>query len=377
MRIWLITSSYPREPSESINAGVLARDVALDLASQGHQVTVVTPGKPGGVRFDDELDGVTIPWLKPSLEISDLSKNPFDLIRTASLLLAARVTVSRETRSRPPDAVIALWGLPSGIFARRAAARVGCPYAVWLLGSDVWRATELPRGQSTLTQVLEDASKVFADGVALADQAEKLTSVPVDFLPSARRLPPVKRAQSPPIDVLFVGRYHHNKGPDVLLKALSILNEQGHDLRTEMYGAGDLQSELTNRINKHNLSKSVELNPPIGLQVLADRLASTRLLVIPSRFESLPLILGDAVQARVPVVATRVGDMGDVVKSLGIGTVVESEDPEALAQTIVSSLDDPLATRDWAAADRLLSPGAAASTLLSALLSESSPDHAD
>ncbi len=357
MRVWLVSSSYPRSPHESINAGVIARDIALDLAKGGHKVTVITPDKPGGVVFDESIDGVRIPWIGASVQLSDVSGRSLrDVIRVASLLMSARVSIPRLVRSRAPEAIIALWGLPSGVFARWGARKAGCPYVVWLLGSDVWRAAQLPMGQRMLTRVLEDAEATFADGRELAQEAERLTGVSVGFLPSVRRLPAAQRVNASSIDVLYVGRYHRNKGPDVLVDSLRLLKQQGRSFHAVLHGSGDLEEALRTRIAQLGLVDYIELFPPIGAHELAERLASARVLVIPSRVESIPLILGDAVQARIPVIATRVGDMSSVVDGLGIGISVPPEDPHALANAIAETLDSPPLILDWSAADRLLSP---------------------
>lgn len=367
MRIWVISSSYPRRPGESINAGVVARDLALEIADRGHEVTVFTPDKPGGVVFDAEIAGVTMGWFRPSIQISDLSRGLVDLVRAISLMVSARVAMRRETRRCPPDGIIALWGLPSGIFARWAGRSARCPYVVWLLGSDVWRSSEIPGGTSTLRRVNDDAAAVFADGRELADEAVRITGVSTAFLPSVRRLPPAVPGSRRPIDLVYVGRYHPNKGPDVLLDALALLTAQGLAFSAVLHGSGDLQDELQGRLVDDELNRRVELSPPIDAQGLADLLGRSRFLVIPSRIESIPLILGDSVQAKTPVIATRVGDMGTLVEELGIGVTAEPGDPEDLARAIAGALVNGIAVSDWSRAEELLTPGAASTTLLNAL----------
>ncbi|MBL7184375.1 MAG: glycosyltransferase [Anaerolineae bacterium] len=54
-------------------------------------------------------------------------------------------------------------------------------------------------------------------------------------------------------------------------------------------------------------------------------------LVIPSHIESIPILFSDAMQVGIPVVATDVGDLGQLVRQYGVGVVVDPEDPEALA----------------------------------------------
>ena len=66
MRIGLVTSSYPISPDDTTNAGVFARELALELASHGHEVHVITPRKPEPVSPDSPLNLHVIAWPAPT-----------------------------------------------------------------------------------------------------------------------------------------------------------------------------------------------------------------------------------------------------------------------------------------------------------------------
>lgn len=368
MRVWVISSSYPRQPDESINAGVLARDLAREIAGRGHEVTVVTPDKPGGVHFDDELHGLVLPWWRPSVSLSDISpRSPRDVWRVASLFMRGRRVLLRAAQVTPPDAVIALWGIPSGIFARWAAAATGAPYVTWLLGSDVWRAPAVPCGVRTLRWVLAGAEANFADGSDLATEATRLTGRPISYLPSVRRLPPPAASCPPTGDLLFVGRYHANKGPDVLMEAFAEVHEERPDATLTLRGGGDLETQLRARVDTLGLNDVVDLSGPVGAADLAAMLQRAQALVIPSRIESIPLILGDAVQAGTPVIVGDVGDMGDFVRRHDLGRVVAADDPTALAAAMLDVLAEGRLWPEMASARSVLSPEAVADGLLQSL----------
>lgn len=364
MDVWVISSSYPRRPDESVNAGVVARDVALSLSEVGHRVTVVTPAKPGGIAFDPALQGIVLPWLAPSLALADLSaKNPWDVLRMLSLFALAPGRLRRTIRqSRRPDAVIALWAIPSGIFARRVKRLTGAPYVVWVLGSDVWKAPRFPGGRRMFRAVLGDAERAFADGSELAAAARALSGRDVEFLPSCRRLPPPPADGLPdPVDVLFVGRYHPNKGPDVLLDAFELLRPRRPGATVRLHGQGSMRGALERRAR--GLGAGVDVLGPVSAVELSGTMARAGVLAIPSRIESIPLILGDATQAGLPVVASAVGDMGEVVEKYGLGRVVPPEDPVALAEALDAALTEPRRL-DAGSGPGWLSPDGVADALL-------------
>jgi glycosyltransferase involved in cell wall biosynthesis len=341
MKLWVITSSYPTKPQQSINAGVLARDLALLLLNAAHEVTLITPAKSARIEFDPGLRGVVLPAARPVDELANLSpRRPADIWTMATLFLGARSRLRRELRRSRPDGLIALWALPSGIFARWVHRWCGAPYAVWLLGSDVWKADRYPGGRRFLRRVVRDASGRFADGTALAEQARIMTGCAIDFLPSIRRLPP-PAGEALSCDVLFVGRYHPNKGPDLLLEAFStvVASRPGTTLR--MHGIGELRPQLERRVAALGLAASVTVEGPIDAPALAAALRATRVLAIPSRIESIPLILGDAAQAGARVVATETGDVGRLVREHGLGQIAPAGDVPALASALLRELDRP------------------------------------
>jgi glycosyltransferase involved in cell wall biosynthesis len=342
MHLWLLTSSYPRIPEESLNAGVLARDLALSLRELGHRITVVTPDKPGGIVLDPGLDVVRLPWFSPTVAMADLSPSrPVDLVRILSLFARARSTLRRALARDRPGGAVALWALPSGIFARWAKRWHGVPYVVWLLGSDVWQAPSYPFGPTLLRKIIEDSTAAYADGTELASEARKLTGQRVEFLPSIRRLPPPPASLPEPADVLYVGRYHRNKGPDVLIRAFAVVHRARPEATLRLHGEGELGAEMIRQVQDLGLQKVVTIQGALSAVGLAAAMASATVLAIPSRIESIPLILGDAIQAGLPVVASDAGDMGDLVRRHKLGLTVPPDDPEALARALLAMLASP------------------------------------
>lgn len=356
MKLWVISSSYPTHPLESINAGVLSRDLALSLRDDGHQVTVITPDKPEATTFDAGVQGRTIPWYRPTVATADLNlRNPIDGVRATSLMLNGLRLVRHEARVNPPDGIVAVWGLPSGVWARAAAAVARVPYGVWLLGSDVWRAPEFPGGVRILRAVIKDSVTTFANSRDLAERARRLTGLKVDYLPAARKLP---QGQALPdgAPLVFVGRLHHNKGPDLLVEALRLAAVSGVRPATAIFGSGEMNHRLQAMINAFGLATSVSLEGPVGSGRLADVLRSAKCLVIPSRIDSTPLVLGDAIQAQTRVLATDVGDTGAIVRRFGLGRVVPPGDVGALAMGIREVMTVPSRTApDWENAAGLMS----------------------
>jgi len=272
-------------------------------------------------------------------------RNPLNLLRFATLVTSGLWSVSRYTRTHRLDALLAMWAIPSGLFTWWTWQRLGIPYGVWALGSDIWARRKYPFGDRIVRRVLQDARFRFADGVQLASDVEQLAGASCAFVPSVRQLP-VPPVNQPDLGLtqddthfLFIGRYESNKGPDILIEAMRLLLDSGQIAQLHLFGAGSLKPHLLNRIRGYeryiHLGDHAEPNTVVAYMQTCDW------LVIPSRIESIPLIFVDAIQMHLPVIATDVGDLGTLVRRFGVGQVVSPTDATALAEAMQAALTRP------------------------------------
>jgi glycosyltransferase involved in cell wall biosynthesis len=130
----------------------------------------------------------------------------------------------------------------------------------------------------------------------------------------------------------------YEKGPDVFVESLAIMAGQGTDVYASIIGDGPLRSALTARVAELQLSDRVTFH---GQTADAHRLYSAfDVFVMSSRTEGTPIVLFEAMAASVPVVATAVGGIPEIVGPVE-AALVASEDPHALAAAITASLSDP------------------------------------
>ena len=157
---------------------------------------------------------------------------------------------------------------------------------------------------------------------------------------SSRELPsPLGGGEARPgsdkLRLLFVGRYHHNKGPDLLVRTVGKLPGALRDkLEVRMYGVGPLKQQLLELVEASDLGRTVRIADGIAAQDLANELARADYLVIPSRIESIPVIFSDALQTGTPVIVTPVGDLPELVSGHRCGLVAAAPTAEALAVAV-------------------------------------------
>lgn len=188
------------------------------------------------------------------------------------------------------------------------------------------------------------ASRLRGAGVS----GERLFTVPNAFQPYAGLLSrDAARAElGIPSDAVrfgWVGRMSHEKGPDVCVDAAARL--VGTGVGISMIGEGPVRAALSERAGESILTWH-------GMIHEAGRyLRAFDAFILSSRTEGTPIALLEAMSAGVPVVATRVGGVPDVV-SPDEALLVPPDDPAALASALDTLLRDPAATRARASAAR-------------------------
>ncbi len=153
---------------------------------------------------------------------------------------------------------------------------------------------------------------------------------------------PLGASGSAPV-VCNIANIGHRKGHDVLVGAMSMVRERLP--QAQCWIAGSMEHEprtveaLRGAIEQHQLQKNVSL---LGRRRdVPDLLHASDLFVLSSRQEGFPITILEAMAAGKPVIATDVGGCAEAVVDGETGLIVPPEDPEALAEAILSLLQDP------------------------------------
>jgi glycosyltransferase involved in cell wall biosynthesis len=209
-------------------------------------------------------------------------------------------------------------------------------YSVWALGSDVWMLGKLPGMRGVLRSIASGAERAYADGIGLSRDFSAIAGRPVEFLATSRVLtPPEGVSVGEGGYFLYLGRFHPNKGIDLLVQAVALARPNlPPDFRLRVHGFGPLEAEVRESVREKKLGDIVEILGPTQADEVALVLRRARGLLVPSRVESLPVVLCDALQMDVPVLVTDVGDMGSLVSDHDAGSVCKP-DAGDLARALV------------------------------------------
>jgi len=306
---------------------VFVKDFAKLLSSE-YRVFVIAPGKKNQERENFGFEVIYFPWFYSEFGLSSLNpKNFKDLFRLLTALVSGTISVVKIIKKTKPDLCIAMWAIPSGIFCYVAKIFFNRPYIVWALGSDIWKVRDYPLGKIILKKVLCGAKKLFADGIVLAKDVTEISGQTCDFLASNRILKKIDENitfDNSKTNFIFLGRYHENKGTDLLIDAVSKLSDdEKKRVFFHIYGMGPLKEKIKRKTMDQNLEHCIKINDVLESDKVYSYIQNSDFVIIPSRIESIPLILSDAMQGKKPVVATNVGDMGKLISEFKVGIITE------------------------------------------------------
>jgi glycosyltransferase involved in cell wall biosynthesis len=148
--------------------------------------------------------------------------------------------------------------------------------------------------------------------------------------------------------IVSVGRLKPPKDFPTLVRALAVL-ELG-SFRCIVVGDGPRRAELLSEIERHRLDQAVELAGE--RDDIAELLSTADVFVLSSASEGMPISIIEAMAAELPVVATAVGGIPELIVDGETGFLVPARDADALAQALGCLVADPTLRRQQGKAAR-------------------------
>ena len=147
--------------------------------------------------------------------------------------------------------------------------------------------------------------------------------------------------------ILSAGRLVPKKGFDILLEAAGILRDRGLAFRLEIVGAGPLRDALKAQIRALALEDRVVLKGMLVMEEMREAYRRATCMVLASRVgadgdrDGIPNTLAEAMACGLPVIASKMPSIAELITEGETGVLVPPEDPKALAESLAALLGDP------------------------------------
>jgi glycosyltransferase involved in cell wall biosynthesis len=236
---------------------------------------------------------------------------------------------------------------------------VGIPYSFTAHGSDLHvDRTMLPTkvAEAAFVVTISGDNRNVIESTAGSRAVGKVEVIHCGVDPTA--FGPVDRPTEGPLRIVAVGTLHEVKGQAHLIEACRLLAERGVAFTCRFIGEGPDRAALAARIERYGLGDRVELVGQMTSEGVAAELAAADVLVAPSvptrsgKREGIPVVLMEAMATGLPVVASRLSGIPELVTDGVDGLLVPPADDAALTEALARLAADPRLRASLGAAGR-------------------------
>ena len=307
-------------------------DLANGQAGRGHHVGIVADSLTGGQRADAALAEIA-PRLKLGIHRLAIHRNP----GPADVLVWARF-MHLIWRLKPD--VLHGHGTKAGAFLRMRARSQGSIRVYTPHGGSLHYPGNTFTGAlyTRLERALMNSTDLFLFESAFArDTYQRTIGIPTGLVRcvfngvTADEFDAIVKAADA-TDIVYVGEFSHIKGADLLIDAVARLHSDGKPVTLTLAGDGEELEHLKAQIQKLGLTEAVRF---LGHVKARYGFSKGKLLVVPSRGDSMPYVVIEAAAAGIPMVAANVG---------GIPEIFGSHTDALFAPNIVGALADAIET---------------------------------
>jgi glycosyltransferase involved in cell wall biosynthesis len=312
-------------------------DLANGQVDRGHQVGIVADTLTGGERANQALTQIG-PRLKLGVHRLAIRREP----SLSDALVWLRF--QRLIRQLKPH-VVHGHGAKAGAFFRLKTSPIDTIRVYTPHGGSLHYPLNTLKGAfySRLERALMNNTDLFLFESAFArDTYQRTIGTPKGLVRcvfngvTADEFDPIIRAADA-TDIVYVGEFRHIKGADLVIDALARLHSDGKPLTLTLAGDGEEMAALKARVERLGLTHSVRF---IGHVQARYGFSQGKLLVVPSRGDSMPYVVIEAGAAGIPMVAAKVGGIPEIfgphTEALFAPNMVG-----AIADAIETALDDP------------------------------------
>lgn len=353
-------TAFPRDDTDVIAPWLV--EMLAQMRARGIDVEVLTSSYKG--LGDQVTRGIPVhrfryflsPWENLTHEETAPDRMRRSLlyrVMPAFYVAAGMLAAWRLARRNRYDIIHVHWPMPHALLGWAAQRASGARVVATFYSVEVrWISRGMPALKAFLRWTIRFPDRVVAISRATADEIRSVAKVPVDVIPYTVALPhaPVATASDGEFRVLFVGRLVERKGVDVLLRALAQLRDLPQ-IRAVVVGDGPERQRLEALARDVGVDDRVAFAGRVSDDDLRVHYARASAFALPAIVdargdtEGLGVVLLEAMNSHIPVIASDAGGIVDIVKHEQSGLLVPPGDALALAAALRRLATDPAQAR--------------------------------
>ena len=351
MKIGVITSVYPEFKGDP--HGIFVHRLMMEIVSQGHEVFILAPFSDG--KTDYVLDGVKVEkynYFYPkkfqrlcgrSGMIDNVKEGIFVKIQFITFIIFNAYSSCKKLNQM--DVIHVQWPIPNGLGALLLKMLYKIPYINTIHGEEVYLSKKyhttpilkllVNNSYKTLTNSSGTLKVCLESGL----KKDKLEILPFGVDTNIFR-PYNGLKDETVIQILSIGYLIERKGFQYLIKSIKEVLKIQDNVKLKIVGTGPLENQIKNQIKELKLERDVEIMGNVSDEELLNLYNSSDIFVLSSivdsqgNTEGLGVVLLEAMACKLPVIASNIGGIPDIVHDNVNGILVPQKNVLELSKAI-------------------------------------------
>jgi glycosyltransferase involved in cell wall biosynthesis len=316
-------------------AEIMTQNIAIDLAKKGHEVHVITLLDKGLKKLNLENEFYIHRINKPNIKI--LGQLIFWF---KSFLLIIKL--------KPEIVLVEYISFLNSLISYLSKKIFKIPYILQGHGSDIYNISGMKK--LILKYLSKDASAVFVLTKDMENEVRKFYHGNVFIIPNGldqKFLDNVSKNDlmkskirtklnlNQKLVLLFIGSLRTIKGVKYLINAIPQIKKFEKDVILLVVGNGPQKKELEMLVQNLNLNNNVRFFGKINRNHISPFYSIADIFILPSLSEGFPTVLLEAMAFGIPIIATNINGINEIIKNNKNGFLVNPKDPRNIAEKVL------------------------------------------
>lgn len=330
MKIAILVSGFP--PDRIGGMEIASYNIAKHLAENGHSIHIITSS-----------------YSKHPLNKDKFVVHPVNMMGTKIIgPFFDQIKILPVIKEINPEIIHAQGISTSGISGFTAfliKKLLKIPYVVYGRGSDIY---PFKMEKILVRAILNNADSVIALTEYMRKEMQKISNKEILVIPNgidmdrSNNLSPnfKESADTKKKIMIFVGNLRPEKGLSYLIEAMDYITRNNINIHLLLVGEGSQRENLEKLVDKLNINDKVTFSGKATTEEVTVYLKNSDVFVLPSLHEGFPNVLLEAMASGLPIVATDVNGVNEIVEDRKNGFLVRPKNSKEIAEKILLLLDD-------------------------------------